>query len=214
MIERKTIHVLRHAQPGKDQETKRSLDYLTEQGKADAEALGQRLYQGHQGDLIVRHSPMFRAFQTGARMAEGAKKVPEIIHPSEYLGLEFFTEAANKPSGIEYGAEFINRLLAENPEIEQRVAQEIRNFVKEAYVTANAHSGHTVVLGTSHGPKVEIGYGALMGIPSGEIGQLAAQPLDGFVITVDKNEKSGSILEANVRFKDLETQKFDTKYLA
>jgi len=212
--ERKLIHVLRHAEPGKDPETKRSLDYLTDQGKADAEALGARLYAGSASPIAVIHSPMFRAYQTGNRMIEGTKTVPAMIQSDNDLGLDFFNQAKNKPSGIAYGSEFINALLDANPEVFDRVAQEIGRFVKSAYQIGKGQQWEPTVLGISHGPKVEIGYGALTGVPASQISQFAANPLDGFIIEVDRAQRSGDILQAKIKFKDLEEKALDTRYLA
>lgn len=212
-IERKIIHVLRHAQPEKDPETQRSLDYLTEQGKADAEALGTRLYSEFQGPITVMPSPMFRAYQTGNRMMEGARKVPLQVQPTADLGLDFFNQAQNKPSGIAYGPEFIDAFLKNNPGVDQRVVEDMISFIGTAYDRMKGQ-GNAAVIGISHGPKVEIGYGALMGIPNNEIGQFAASPLDGFIIKVDRAQRSGDILQATIQFKDLDQRDLDQRYLA
>jgi len=201
-MNRTVIELRRHAEPMKDPETKRSMDCLTVQGMTDAMDLGSRDYLG-QNDLRVYHSGMSRARETADGILVGAGVVPVSFEdmPRE-LGLGAF-KGKKLPSGVPYGAEFIDYIVAENPGIAQVVGQEVMGFLERAY--QGSMDGGSA-LGISHGPKVEMGYGLLVGVPENELGQFAASPLDGFALYVDRNERSGSIDQVTLGFKGEKNQ--------
>jgi len=204
-IQRTTIVGMRHAQPMKDPETKRSLDCITEQGALDAIELGKE-FNGYVGNVYLCHSGMIRALQTAANINVGMGRTVQGFSPMEKaLGLAAFkAEGRTIPKGISYGPDFINLLLEQNPGVAEEVSEEIRAFIQAAYIqSTTAENGQDgLVIGVSHGPKVEIGYGMLMGVPENRIGEFAANPLDGFEIFVDTYRKSGNIDKCMIGYKD------------
>ena len=212
-MQRITIAGMRHAEPMKDPETKRSLDCVTEQGMADAVELGRHYV--YLGNVIGFHSGMNRAAQTLAGINVGMERAMEKYQAMpNALGLDF-AKGADLPSGVAYGPDWIAYLLENNPGIADRVGQEMELFVRQAYREGvNGGEKDALVLGISHGPKIEVGYGMLMGLPESEIPELAANPLDGFDIIVDTHKKSGSIDACTIGYKNQKFEKLDSGLFA
>ncbi|MFH1275905.1 MAG: histidine phosphatase family protein [Candidatus Woesearchaeota archaeon] len=204
-IQTTTIEVRRHAPPKKDPETKRSLDELTEDGIVKAEEAG-KLYSGLQ-NLYVYSSGKQRTKQTGDLIRKGAGNIGEYVGVHNGLSLDFFDKLKDKPGNIAYGPQWIDQLMQKNPGLDEVVGREVKGFVKDAY---QKHKGN-YVLGVSHGPKVEIGYGSIIG--TSNYGPLAADPLDGFVAEIKEAKDSGQILEARIKYKGGEFKEVDPKQL-
>jgi broad specificity phosphatase PhoE len=214
-IQRIFFDVMRHAEPMKDPETKRSLDNLTWKGKEDAILEGKACANTDANSVHMYDSGMNRARQTIAGITIGMGTIADKYATSADLGLAVFKGEGRKlPSGIAYGPEFIDWIVANNPGIAEEIGTEMTNFVRAAYQEAAKAEQDTLVLAVSHGPKVEMGYGMLSGVPVEELGQYAANPLDGFQIEVDRHKKSGTIDECKVSYKGQEFEKLDSGLFA
>ena len=214
-MQRIFFDVMRHAEPMKDPETLRSLDNLTWKGKGDATEVGVDYSNTDASQVHMYDSGMNRARQTVAGITMGMGTIAEKYATSADLGLAVFKGEGRKlPSGIGYGPEFIDWIVANNPGIADEIGAEMTNFVQAAYQEAVKAEQDTLVLAVSHGPKVEMGYGMLSGVPTEELGQYAANPLDGFQIEVDRHKKSGTIDGCKVSYKGQEFEKLDSGLFA
>lgn len=164
---------------------------LQEQGAA----LGKACAQGTQElpELHVRYSLMFRAVSTAGGLVTGIGRSPTSYDKDENIGLGVF-KGKKLPTGIDYGPEFIQYVLENNPGIENNVAA---NFGQSFSQLAVGDKDRTILM-ISHGPLVEISIGKKVGYDNQAIPGLAMKALGGYYAQVERNVKSGSFSDVHL----------------
>lgn len=212
-----TFDILRHAPPEKDPTTGRSLDKLTPEGYEDSKEKG-KLYQIENHGLVsIYFSPKERAKETinglvEGMLAEDSGSVPRTIHincdTDPDLGLKFI-EGKELPKGV-YNAGWIEKLITNYQGIEKIAQTEINRFIGSKYTNLLKSSSNNrqnpLIIAVSHAPKVEFAYAGLIG-QTENIGNLAAEPLGGFSLSIDTKERSGNIVLVQINYTP---QKFQT----
>lgn len=206
---RSHIVVKRHAKALINPDTKISDDSITIDGALDSIEEGKNYYSGHKGSFFIYYSGAKRTLQTAANINVGIGRVAEVFDVDKNLRVvspEYF------PKGVPYGPEFIDYIVQKHREAIRDVGSEVKNFVVLQY-QQHRDKENPLIIGISHAPKVEIGYGSIMNVPKEELGKLVASPLDGFDIVIDTKSKSGLIDLIKIKYKEGEFQTIPKEYL-
>ncbi len=176
-------------------------DMLTEEGLLAAIEKGKELAQ-YDGEVGIFFSGAKRNAHTATGLNVGIGREADIFKEIKYLSQSM--AGVRTPSGIGYGPEFLQHIADHNPEFVAETGKDLQKFFNHVtYVMGNTDS---LVVGVSHAPRVELWYAKIMGIPKERVGELVAQPLEGFTVQFD-HTRSGWLDEVKIGYKgqDLET---------
>jgi len=161
-------------------------DKLTPEGAKLAFEMGQNEYANATAPLVFYHTPKIRGRQTAVIAAVGSGRDVG-SHDSMPLGLSHTNDPRyQKPEG-DYGPEWIMQALENNPWLRESIQSDMHQYFQDVLFE---HDEGTIV-GITHGPKVEIAAASLLNILNlQETADLAANPLEGFRLDVDRHQKS------------------------
>ncbi len=226
MTQRMIIDIMRHGKKAKGPDGK-SLDCLSVEGAREAMDHGAELYAGYNAsDIVVYSSPLVRAQQTGHCLMMGAGIPVGVISASgdgvattasDYLGLATIKNTMQLPKDMGYGSAWIADFLARNGGAEHVIGAELGGFIREALTSHldNDVQEENIVVGVSHGPKVEIGYGNLVGIREREaIAELAAGELDGVRLKIDARDQGNDIQHVTASYRGGPERRIDPAHFA
>ena len=228
-VHRINVQVIRHGPPQKDPETGASLDALTEEGKVAAVKYGSELYIPSEG-IIGLHSPKERAYETLAKIFEGAgvdmntvsitaRKALDTYGWTDETKMKTLIDPDGNKRSVDQVCNYLMNdvVLAEGDESFDQVGTRIISFlhkvISDEYDLSDTKkdSSEELCLSVTHCPVVEAGViGLLRSYTDKKIQTVAdigggTQPLDGFVLSVDHKGPKG-MSRVGLVYKDLKVE--------